>query len=167
MIKRFQHAQFNKHTLHGDIGVLHVEGKMNEVGEVAPIPLLDRSLVPGDKITIYGWNFDFLIGEETEQLFRAETQVIDPQICEHHYGTQFIGGEMLCMDMYTFEDKAADVQGCEMDPASPITFTRDGAKYLGGIALFAGGCMYMGWPGVFVDTFPYTQWINERLAVVD
>lgn len=162
IIKRFQHPKFNRHSLHADVAVLYVDRNLDSAGAVVPAPLPDRSLTPGDRVRVFGWNLDFIVLRGDKRLYSVQTQVIDPQICVQHYGQRFLVGEMLCMDMYREVDTPiGKAKGCEMDPSSPA-IVADGQS-VGALASFAGGCLYQGWPGVYVDIFPFKQWIVEKL----
>lgn len=161
IISRMPHPHFDKFTLAADLAVIHVDDTM-EFQDVLPIALLDRSLRVGESVQVYGWNYDFLVTRNMQQLFLAQTTVIAAQSCVHYYGTRFVVGQMLCMDMWTFKEPSGDPRGCEMDPSAVAIVEVAGVKYVGALALFAGGCMYEGWPGVYLNTFPYNSWIKER-----
>lgn len=163
VIARFLHPRFNKFSLVGDLAVIHVEVDLKAKGAV-PVPLLDRSLEVGESVKVFGWNIDFVPGYKEESLYLSKTKVIDPQICVRHYGSRFVVGEMLCMDMWKYKETTTEPVGCEMDTASVAVLEVDGKRYVGALALFAGGCMYEGWPGVYLNTFPYNAWIKTKLA---
>lgn len=165
VIHRVQGPNFNAQTSFGDIGIMHVETSLQEKGAI-PIQLMNRSLAIGDKVRVYGWNYDFILDKEFQQQFRADSTVIDPQTCVQHYGKSFDPREMICIDMWVGKDSNGEPKGCEMDPSSAAVIkTKDNSYEIGGLALFAGGCLYRGWPAVFLDTFKYQGWIIENLKI--
>lgn len=147
----------------GDLAVIHVEVNLQSKGAV-PAPLLDRSLQVGESVKVFGWNINFVLEYKEESLYLSKTKVIDPQICVRHYGSKFVVGEMLCMDMWKLKGATHEPLGCEMDTSSVAVLEVDGVRYVGALAMFAGGCLYDGWPGVFLNTFPYNAWIKSKLA---
>lgn len=142
---------------------MHVDRNLDKAGDVVPIPLLNRPVAQDESLKVYGWNFDFVIEMDTSDLGLAKTKALESLNCVHHYGPQFLVGEMLCVEGWSFVNKSAEARGCEMDPGGPATLSVDKEKYLVGLSSFTGGCLYKGWPAVFQDTFPYYHWIMERL----
>lgn len=163
IIRRYPHPKFNRFTLFADVAVVHVDRNMDQAGDVVPIPLIDRPVAQDEAVKVFGWNFDFLVEMETQDLCGANTKTLDPMNCVHHYGPRFLAGEMLCVDGWSFVNKSFVGSGCEMDPGGPATLTQDKTRFLVGLSSFSGGCLYKGWPAVFQDTFRYREWIRERM----
>lgn len=161
IITKFVHPKYKRESF-TDIAVVHTDRSMREK-DVVPAKLLGRSLEVGDKVSVYGWNYDFYLDFYGEQLFIANTTVIDPLKCVHHYGSRFLYDQMLCLDMWRYAEPSFDPLGCEMDPSSAAVIEENGTFYIGGMALFTGGCMFSGWPAVFVNTYSYNLWIKEQI----
>lgn len=156
---RFPNPTFDFHTLEGDIAVLHVQTAI--IGDrVKYAKLINRNLKVGEKVYIRGWDMNFQV--DTEQpVFKVSTTVIDPLSCIQHYGAQFNPKYMLCLDYYEMSEQT--YMGCEMDPSAPVYIEVEKEHYVAALSVFMPGCLYRYWPGVYINIFPYKQWILRKM----
>lgn len=162
-IRRIRHPTFDQHSLVGDVGLLHTEKSLKGAG-ASIAQLLDRSLAVGEAVEVNGWNYDFLLDLKYQKLYKATSTVLDPLTCVQHYGKAFDSSVMLCLDMWVAGVTGEEPLGCEMDPSAAAVVQVGGEPHIGALGLYAGGCLYPGWPAVFLNTFPYRMWIKANSA---
>lgn len=163
-------AAFTEREMNMDVAVVLLSDPLNGPN-IATIPLCKTSLVPGLKLTVYGWGLSDPDGTYPHQHLRAvSVPVIKKKDCKNTYrsSSEFHSNQLpLVISIYsspsylftvTITDSmfCAGVLGkkdaCTFDSGGPFVYANShGGRELCGIVSFGIGCASPKYPGVYTD----------------
>ncbi|XP_023161224.1 seminase [Drosophila hydei] len=140
-------AAFTEREMNMDVAVVLLSDPLNGPN-IATIPLCKTSLVPGLKLTVYGWGLSDPDGTYPHQHLRAvSVPVIKKKDCKNTYRSSItITDSMFCAGVLGKKD------ACTFDSGGPFVYANShGGRELCGIVSFGIGCASPKYPGVYTD----------------
>ena len=165
------HASYNKDTMEADICILRLQRKpkcFDALREKGMIPYLDfngGASTPGAVATVAGWGAKFEGGETTDEQREVDIPLISNAQCNAAYG--YILDDMLCAAV-----DGGGKDSCQGDSGGPLLLPLAANRTAPvseqwvqvGVVSWGIGCARSWFPGVYVRTAPFADWIASVTA---
>ncbi|XP_034268337.1 transmembrane protease serine 12-like isoform X3 [Pantherophis guttatus] len=157
------HPNYVADTYDNDIALIILVRSIRFNDYVHPICLPATNLLKNQQYPCYisGWGKTKEKGESNLILQEAQVDIIPQKICNK---LSWYGGT-ITLNMVCAGFPAGGVDSCQGDSGGPLTcyFPTTTKFYLIGITSFGYGCGRPRYPGVYVRTINYINWINKYL----
>ncbi|GAA2780240.1 serine protease [Saccharopolyspora taberi] len=149
------HPNYQSASGGSDVAVLTLDQQV--AGE--PLPVASKSdsglYEPGTPSTVLGWGRTAENGQQSNELLKADVQVLADQDCSTPYGEQYKPDTMTCAGVPN-----GGVDACQGDSGGPLVA---GDKLIG-IVSWGNGCARPGNPGVYTRVATFHDDIQAQLG---
>lgn len=159
------HPSWEPTNFRNDVALLRLAAPIAMSPRTATIPLpvgLDPATWPGPGTTaaISGWGASEFGGQPSNQLRRAEVQVLtgpgNPEC--GRYGGNFDTATEICAGL-----PGGGVDSCQGDSGSPLVVEVGGTRLLAGLTSVGFECARADYPGLYTRVTTFVSWLQQYL----